>query len=127
MTTPTMPLNGAFPNNYVSEQSSIDVSYATLTASFGDGYIQSADNGINIKRKLWNVTFTNLTETNYTTISDFLDTVKGTTSFYATPRGETQQLWRLIPTSVKVTTVIVNKNTGEVYRHLAFQLNRVYQ
>jgi len=127
MTTPVLPLNDATTNNdYIAEASSMSIDYRTLTAQFGDGYQMDAGDGINRKIVTWNVSYNNLTETNFNTLMSFMDTVQSNTSFYATPRGESQQLWRLVPKSLKITHAIKNSLTNEIIRHISFQLKRVY-
>jgi phage-related protein len=127
MPTPILPLNDRTTNNdYIAEASSLSIDYRTLTSQFGDGYVMNAGDGVNTKIVTWNVQYNNLTEANYTTMMTFLDTVQCNTSFYATPRGELQQLWRVVPKSLKVTHVIKNNLTNEIIRHITVQLRKTY-
>jgi phage-related protein len=122
MTYTALPLN-----DFISVQGvELQHTYRTLKAQFGDGYSNETGDGINTKLKKWNVLYTNLTEANYTTLMDYLDTVQGNTTFKATPRGESEQLWRLDPASVRVAHKVINHLTNEVFRDLTFVLNRVY-
>lgn len=111
--------------DYIAEQSEEQISYTTLTAQFGDGYSNETGAGINNKRIIWNITYNTLTEANYATIMNYLDTVQGNTSFKATPRGSSEQIWRLIPTSVKANHIVKSNITNQVYRTLSFQLKKV--
>lgn len=112
--------------DHIAKTSSLAVKYRTLSAQFGDGYEQTADDGINSKVVTWDVTYNNLNEDKADTLIAFLDNVRGSTSFYATPRGESQQLWRLVPESLKISHVAVSNIDGEVYRTLSFQLKKAY-
>ena len=52
---------------------------------FGDGYIMTAKFGLNTNLKRWNLTFSNITETQADTIENFLDARAGQESFDWTP------------------------------------------
>jgi phage-related protein len=58
--------------------------YRVLTAKFGDGYEQTASDGINNKSQTWPLTFTG-TAAKIGAIRDFLDAHAGSKSFYWTP------------------------------------------
>lgn len=58
--------------------------YRVLTAQFGDGYQQTAADGINNKVQSWPLTFSG-TASEITPIRDFLDACGGYQSFYWTP------------------------------------------
>lgn len=60
------------------------VTLRTLTAQFGDGYKQTAADGINNKAQSWPLIFTGLSAT-VTPIKDFLDARMGYQSFFWTP------------------------------------------
>ena len=57
-------------------------------AQFGDGYQQRSTFGINQNLKVYNLTFTNITETESDEIEDFLDLMAGVQSFTFTPPNE---------------------------------------
>ena len=57
-------------------------------AQFGDGYQQRSTFGINQNLKVYNLTFTNITETESDEIEDFLDARAGVESFTFTPPNE---------------------------------------
>lgn len=121
MAITTLPLQ-----EYIAEQVDIAISYATLSAQFGDGYEQTAADGINTKQQTWTVAYTTMNETQSNTVLTFLDSVGGHLPFYATPKGALQQTWRLIPTSLKVQHVAVSNVDGKVYRTITFQLKRAF-
>lgn len=121
MSYTTLPLQ-----DHISEQSTIDITYSTLSAQFGDGYEQTAANGINNKQKNWQVTYYALDETKFNQVMTFVDSVGGHLPFYATPRGEVQQTWRVVPNSVKVSHVAVSNIDGKVWRGLQMTLKRAY-
>tara|TARA_Y100000401_G_C8204367_1_gene165201 strand:+ start:68 stop:412 length:345 start_codon:yes stop_codon:yes gene_type:complete len=57
-------------------------------AQFGDGYSQRSTFGINQNLKVYNLSFTNITETESDEIEDFLDARAGVESFTFTPPNE---------------------------------------
>jgi phage-related protein len=64
-----------------------------LTAQFGDGYKQTAADGLNNKVQSWPLTFTG-TSAKLTPIRDFLDARGGYQSFLWTPPLGTQALFK---------------------------------
>lgn len=64
-------------------------SYAIRSAKFGDGYSQEAPDGINNASDSWDLSFAGV-EDYIQPIYNFLDGMKGATSFYWTPplRGQ---------------------------------------
>lgn len=62
-----------------------EINFRTKTVKFGDGYEQRAPDGINSVSKRWNIVFENIKATDAKTITDFLETKKGSTSFTWTP------------------------------------------
>lgn len=59
--------------------------FAVKSVKFGDGYEQTAPDGINSVKKRWAVIFENIRATDAKTIQDFLEGKKGSTSFTWTP------------------------------------------
>tara|TARA_R100000353_G_scaffold44637_2_gene35860 strand:- start:1601 stop:1945 length:345 start_codon:yes stop_codon:yes gene_type:complete len=57
-------------------------------AQFGSGYQQRSTFGINQNLKIYNFSFTNITETESDEIEDFLDLMAGVQSFTFTPPNE---------------------------------------
>ena len=68
-----------------------DVQYRTLTASFGDGYEQSAEDGLNTALEQWTLIWNGLKPSEFQEIRTFLNGKKGVTPFYWTPPDEAQQ------------------------------------
>lgn len=62
-----------------------------LTARFGDGYSQRAEDGINATVYSWDVTYENLTTAEKDTIVNFLEGEKGVNVFLWTPPRESTQ------------------------------------
>ena len=116
----TLPLQ-----TYIDTGYSQNIKYAVFSAQFGDGYKQTAANGINNKSVKWNVTYKNLNETNFTTLMNFIDELKGAEPFYATPRGSTQQTWCLYDNEIQVTETAVSELDGSVYRTVTFTVEKV--
>lgn len=58
------------------------------TVQFGDGYMNRIVFGENQNLKSYTLKWTNISESNADTISDFLDARKGSESFTWTPPGE---------------------------------------
>ena len=108
--------------NLISLESSIDVNYPTLTAKFGDGYEQVAPMGINQKNKVWTIIYRNMNASRTQTILNFLDAVKGIQPFFATPIGEIEQKWRLIPDSVQIQHYAEDQITHEPWKHITFKV-----
>lgn len=69
------------------------VTFATLSAKFGDGYEQVAADGINNESQSWPLTFTGLADRT-TPIRDFLKARNGTQSFFWTPPLGVQGYYR---------------------------------
>jgi phage-related protein len=67
--------------------------YRVLSAKFGDGYEQTAVDGINNKTQSWPLAFVGAAA-KITPIRDFLDARAGAQSFYWTPPLGTQGLYK---------------------------------
>jgi phage-related protein len=82
-----MPL--ALPlTDQISQSSARKRVYRTLTAQFGDGYMQTTPDGTNNIIDSWNVVFENLGTTDRATLYTALNTVKGSDYLTWTPPGE---------------------------------------
>jgi len=83
-----------FTWDHVSEPTGA-ITFAVLTAQFGDGYSQAMPDGLNNKSGSWPLTFFGQTA-DMKPIMDFLDSHQGATSFFWTPPlpGATQGLYR---------------------------------
>jgi phage-related protein len=74
--------------------------FVTRVAQFGDGYSQSVPDGLNNKKATWPLTFAG-SAAEVQPINDFLDALRGSTSFYWTPPLSTQRLFRCGDYSLK--------------------------
>lgn len=120
MTIRTLPLQDCIAEGY-----SQSAKYSVLEAKFGDGYKQVAPNGINNKRLTWSITYKNLDEDTFATVMDFIDSLKGSEPFYATPRGSVQQVWQLGANEVQITETAVSNLSGKTYRNISFVIEKV--
>lgn len=57
----------------ISPESTRSFEFRALTAQFGDGYVQSAPDGLNAQRDKWTVIWMNVTETEKSTITTSLN------------------------------------------------------
>jgi len=79
--------------NYVpAPGQSKSVTPRVLTAQFGDGYSQRIGDGINIKPRIYSLTF-NRKMDELLAIESFLDARKGIEAFIWTPLNSTQGVW----------------------------------
>lgn len=84
-----------FPNIGIGEKSKRKVGFRILRVDFGDGYSQSMPDGINNALEEWDLSFENYPAADVDTITDFLDSLKGSAVFSWTPPGEASpKLWR---------------------------------
>ena len=77
-TPPIDPSVGSEPNNEVR----------VLTAQFGDGYRQTAPDGLNARRLVWRLRWNRVTKVWADQIVDFLNARQGSEIFEWTPPGE---------------------------------------
>lgn len=109
-----------FPNIPPDTKSKRQRSARILVADFGDGYAQTALDGINTTVEDWDLSFDNYSIIDVKTITDFLDAQNSYKSFYWTPPDETvAKLWRQ-DGPYSVTFV------GPSTRSLSFKMKRVY-
>lgn len=90
MTLPTFsPIVAPSPGTRVAPKLSL------LEAEFGDGYTQSAPNGLNHRKETMTLRWDGLTEAQFIALRDFFRERGGYKSFYYQPRGEAQPMkWR---------------------------------
>lgn len=112
--------------DYIAENCEMSISYSTLISQFGDGYAQTAADGINNKQVTWGVAYTALDPTLFDEVMSFIDSVGGHVVFLATPRGEAEQKWRIVPDSVKVSHIAVRNHDQQVYRTIQFTAKKAY-
>lgn len=78
---------------YQNANASGDVKFRTLKAQFGDGYQQTAPDGINNKVENWPLTFEG-TSAKIAPIKAFLESKQGTQSFLWTPPLGVQGMYK---------------------------------
>ena len=79
----------AFPTTVAADFGFKKISKPNIRITqFGSGYSQRSTFGINQNLKVFNFTFTNITETEADEIEDFLDLMAGVQSFTFTPPNE---------------------------------------
>jgi phage-related protein len=78
-------------------------SFKTLSAVFGDGYEQTAEDGINNVRQNWPLTFTGVEDV-IQDMQDFLNRHRGVKPFYFTPPLKPAGLYRA-PTEYTLSPV----------------------
>ena len=104
----------------ISQSSVGSTSYRWNVARLGDGYEQRVPDGINYQMRKWMVTFDNLTASEFTTMTTFLDTA-GTGDFITwTPPGYVTQLKWVLDGEVSV-----NVKAGNLYA-VSFPVRQVY-
>jgi len=91
-----------------------------LFAQFGDGYDQTAPDGINALVDEWSITYPNLTSSERTTLWSALDAVGGSDYFTWTPPGGTSTKWK-----VKEDGVTEMPASGDLYT-VSFSLRQVF-
>jgi len=80
----------------IDQGSSRKRQYRTLRAEFGNGYEQTAPDGINAVRDEWSISYSNLTGAERTTLVTALDTVQGWDVLTWTAPGDvTQKKWKV--------------------------------
>jgi phage-related protein len=104
----------------ISQASQQSIKYRILLAQFGDGYSQRSADGINNKDETWTIFYQALTLTEMTQVRDFLDGLKGASTFDWTATGDsTSKKWRV------VDEVVVIPLGGNLYS-LSFTCKREY-
>lgn len=97
MANPTLPLT-----HLISQSSSRDREYRTLTAQYGDNYQQDAPDGTNDVIDTWSLNFENLSVTDREIMIDFLDTVKASSIWDWQAHGDkVVKQWKVVKGSVK--------------------------
>jgi phage-related protein len=105
---------------FISPESARKRSFKTKRAEFGNGYAQSAPDGINNVKDVWNITYELLTDTNRGTLTSVLNTVQ--TWDYLTwtaPGDSTSKRWLM-------TSDGYTEKTSGVYWTVSFTLEQTY-
>lgn len=110
-----------FPS-YITQTAQKTVKYTTITAQFGDGYLQRAGDGINKKQETWNVTYDNLSQTQRDLLWIFIEQVQMSDVIEWTAPGDlSQKKWIIDPE----TDIGEQAKAGEIYS-IRLTLKRVY-
>lgn len=84
--------------NKITQTSAKSVNFTTITAQFGDGYMQRAIDGINDKKEAWNIQYDNLDQTDRDLVWVFIDFVKSTNVIeWQAPGDLTEKKWIIDP------------------------------
>lgn len=67
-----------------------------LEATFGDGYVQRAADGINVNPQSWSLTFSGRSDAEADAIESFLNTQLAVTAFDWTPPGKSSAKFRCV-------------------------------
>lgn len=86
-----------FPSIDPDRNSKKTVEHKIFRADFGDGYSQTAKDGINNVKRQWSLSFSGYPADLIDAITDFLDARGSNEAFYWTPPfEETQTLWKQV-------------------------------
>jgi phage-related protein len=101
------------PNIDISYDSSDKISARVMENQFGDGYKQTAVDGINTIVRTMDVLWASLTLTDMQTVTSFLETCAGSTPFYWQPPEESlSYLWRCKDWNVQAVPIFRYKVTA---------------
>jgi len=104
----------------VSQTASSSTTYRLNVAQFGDGYSQRTPDGINYIQRKWTISYDNLSVTDYTTVSTFVDTVGNGQYFTWQPPGIASSLKWILDGAVTMTP-----KSGNLYS-VSFGIRQVY-
>ena len=79
------------PAHLPSYGASVKTKYRVLTNSFGDGYKQFIQDGLNNIQETWDLTWDVMSEVNANDLEDQLNSFAGTTFEWVTPKGVTKK------------------------------------
>lgn len=91
-----------------------------LIAQFGDGYDQTAPDGINSIVDEWSITYENLTSSERTTLLAALDSAGSWDTITWTPPGDTSKKWKVTADGVSEMPM-----AGDLYT-VSFALRQVF-
>ena len=107
---------------YIIQSAQKTVKYATITAQFGDGYMQRAGDGINKKGEMWAITYDNLDQTQRDLLWVFIEIVEQSDVIEWTAPGDlAEKKWIIDP----ATDISEQAKAGEIYS-VRFTLKRVF-
>lgn len=107
----------------LADDQQVSYNYRVLQAKFGDGYGQTAPDGINNETREVTFRYDNLTITDFNTVMTFLRALKGATPFSVTLHGEASVTnYYLVPNSI-ATTVTAKHRTNSAIVHRSIQFS----
>lgn len=108
--------------DFIIQSSRKNVKFQTITALFGDGYMQRAGDGINQKREMWALIWDNLDQTQRDILWVFIDEVKMSDVIEWTAPGDlTEKKWIIDPEG----DVTEQAKAGDIYT-VGFTLRRMF-
>ena len=108
--------------NLIIQTSQKTVKFTTITAQFGDGYLQRAGDGINQKKDMWSITYDNLDQTERDTLWVFIDLVQMSDVIeWQAPGDLVEKKWIIDPE----TEITEQAKAGAIYT-VRFTLKRVF-
>ena len=108
--------------NLITQTAAKSVSFTTIVAQFGDGYMQRAGDGINDKKESWNIMYDNLDQTQRNALWVFIDSVKSTDVIeWTAPSDVVEKDWIIDPEG----TISEQAKTGAIYT-VSFTLIRAF-
>ena len=108
--------------NLITQSAAKTAKYTTITAQFGDGYMQRAVDGINDKQETWSISYDNLNLTNRNLLWLFIEQVKMTGVIEWTAPGDLlEKKWVIDPEG----TISEQAKAGAIYT-VNFSLKRVF-
>lgn len=94
-----------FPSIAVDQASTKTRKNRILTAQYGNGYAQYANDGINSQYDEWELQLRNLSSTDRSTMNTFYETVGSVVWFTWTPPGDSSsKKWRIVKDTYKETS-----------------------
>lgn len=106
--------------NLISQATTRQRRYRTLTAQFGDGYSQEVPDGINNEVDEWRVVYENLTTSERNALLSVLSSVKASDYLTWTPPGGSAGRFKLTPDGFSETA-----KSGDHY-DISFTLRQVF-
>lgn len=108
--------------NFITQTAVKSANFTTITAQFGDGYMQRAVDGINDKKESWNITYDNVNLNQRDSIWVFIDSVKMSDVIEWTAPGDLlEKKWIIDPEG----TINEQAKTGDIYT-VGFTIMRVF-
>lgn len=108
--------------NYIAVGYTQSHSWSVLKAQFGDGYKQTAANGLNNKRSKISITYKNLNEDLFAIVMDFFDSLNGAEKFEFTPRGSATLVCIIGDNEMTITETAAQFDTDLTWRDISVTL-----